>query len=270
MKFAVDTPPFGTFGDARLLADLAAATEAAGWDGFFIWDHILYSDPVPFADPWIALAAMATATERIRLGPLVTPLPRRRPWKLAREAVTLDHLSAGRLTLGVGLGIDFWREYSAFPGEAEDDVERALLLDEGLEIVTRLWSGEPATWAGERLSVEGVSFRPRPVQQPRIPIWTAALWPPARPGPARRAARWDGVVPFGIAGHLSPGDVRKLVDMVGEHRPADAPPLDVCLDAPLDEADAYEEAGATWILLAFAPDTGLDEVRRAIEAGPPR
>ena len=267
MKFAVDVPPFGTFGDPQVLADLAAAADRAGWDGFFVWDHIMYSEPVPFADPWISLAAMATTTERIRLGPLVTPLPRRRPWKLARESVTLDHLSGGRLVLGVGLGIDFWREYSAFTGEAADDVERALLLDEGLEIVTRLWSGEAATWAGERLSVQGARFLPRPVQQPRIPVWTAALWP-LRPGPARRASRWDGVVPFGVAGRLTPDDVGTLVREVTRHRDDDLPPPDVCVEAPLERADDYEEAGATWLLRAFGPHEPLDEVRGIVESGP--
>ena len=126
MQRSLYLPPFGTFGDVKLLVELAVEAEQAGWDGFFLWDHILPEQPhMPLADTWIALAAIAQATDRIRLGPLVTPLPRRRPWKVAREATTLDHLSNGRAVLGVGLGIDFWREFSAFPGEAADDVERA-------------------------------------------------------------------------------------------------------------------------------------------------
>ena len=184
---AVYVPPFATFGDVNLLVDLAREAEQAGWDGFFLWDHLLYQDDVPFVDAWIALAAIAAATERIRLGPLITPLPRRRPWKVARESVTLDHLSAGRLVLGVGLGIDFWREFAGFGGEAADDPERAALLDDGIEIITRLWSGEPVTYEGSRLRVDGVRFLPKPLQTPRIPIWSAVLWPP-RPNPVRRAA----------------------------------------------------------------------------------
>lgn len=183
MRHAVYLPPFGSFGDVHALVELAVAAEDAGWDGFLLWDHILYEADVPLVDSWIALTAIASATSRIRLGPLVTPLPRRRPWKVARESVTLDHLSNGRLTLGVGLGIDFWREFSAFPGEAADDRERALLLDDGIEILTRLWSGEQVTYEGRRLSVEDARFLPTPVQQPRIPIWAAAFWPARRRGP---------------------------------------------------------------------------------------
>src|SRR5262249_43491842 len=156
---------------------------------------------VPFVDAWIALTAMTMATRRIRLGPLVTPLPRRRPWKVARESVTLDHLSGGRLVLGVGLGIDLWREFSGFPGEAGDEAERATLLADGIEIIDRLWSGEDVTFRGARLGVDGVRFLPAPLQQPRIPIWSAVLWPP-RPNPVRRAARCDGVVPFRPDGPL--------------------------------------------------------------------
>src|SRR5437879_1540080 len=147
-------------------ANHAVAAGEGGWDGFVLSDHIQYEEPVPLCDAWIALSAIATSTSTIRLGPLVTPLPRRRPWKLAREAVTLDHLSRGRLVLGVGLGIDFWREFSSFGGEAGDDAERARLLNDGINIITRLWSGEPTTYQGARLSVDGAQFLPRPFQQP--------------------------------------------------------------------------------------------------------
>lgn len=114
MFFAIDTPNFGDYSEPRLLAELAKEAEDAGWDGFFLWDHIGADWPLPVADPWIALAAMAMTTRRIKLGPLVTPLPRRRPWKLARETATLDHLSHGRLILGVGIGSDRAHEYSCF------------------------------------------------------------------------------------------------------------------------------------------------------------
>ena len=160
MRHGIYLPPIGSFGDVHNLVDLAVAAEEAGWDGFFLWDHIQYEAPVRVCDAWITLSAIATSTSKIRLGPLITPLPRRRPWKVAREAVTLDHLSRGRFVLGVGLGIDFWHEFGSFSGEASDDSERAQLLDDGIEIIMRLWSGEDTTYRGKRLSVEGARVRP--------------------------------------------------------------------------------------------------------------
>src|SRR5690348_5279774 len=125
MRYAINTPNFGAFSDARVMADLAREAEEAGWDGFFIWDHIGHHWPAPTADPWVELTAMALATERIKLGTMVTPLPRRRPWKLARETVTLDRLSGGRLILGVGIGTDFAGEYSGYSEPADDKTHAA-------------------------------------------------------------------------------------------------------------------------------------------------
>src|SRR2546426_11988216 len=139
MRFGLFVPPFGPFADVGVLAELAATAERFGWDGFFLWDHILGPEDVPVADPWVALSAVACATGRLRLGPLVTPLARRRPWVVARQAVTLDRLSGGRLVLGVGLGGDAWKELSGF-GEAVEDQHRGRILDEALTIVTALWS----------------------------------------------------------------------------------------------------------------------------------
>ena len=268
MRHAVYAPPFGTFGDVNLLVDLARSAEEAGWDGFFLWDHLLYQDDVPFVDAWIALAAIAVATERLRLGPLITPLPRRRPWKVARESTTLDHLSAGRLVLGVGLGIDFWREFGGFAEEAADDKARAELLDDGIEIIDRLWSGNPVTFRGTRLEVEGVRFLPTPLQTPRIPIWSAVLWPP-RPNPVRRAARCDGVVPFRPDRALTPDNVRELHRVIAEQRTADLP-FDICHHGPRDLAPAYAEAGTTWLMESCYPEQPLAELRHIVEAGPPR
>ncbi len=247
MKRGVYLPPFGTFGDVHLLVELAQVAEAAGWDGFFTWDHIRYEQPVPFADAWIALSAIAVGTEHIRLGPLITPLPRRRPWKVAREAVTLDHLSNGRLVLGVGLGVDFFNEFSAFDEPADTDAKRARLLDEGIDTITRLWSGE---------------FLPPPLQQPRIPIWTAALFP-LRDGPRRRAARVDGVMPWNVDGFMSPDDVRAVREQIGRNEN-----YDIAVVGPRDEASAYEAAGATWLFDGFWPETSLVEARQRIAAGP--
>jgi len=191
MRYAVNVPNFAEYADVRAAAALAAEAEAAGWDGFFVWDHIVFAKEqrLPVADPWILLAAVALATERLRLGPMVTPLARRRPWKVARETVTLDHLSGGRLILGVGLGTPAADEYGAF-GEPTDPRVRAAMLDEALEVLTLLWSGETVSFHGEHFRLDEVAFRPTPVQRPRIPIFVAGAWP--RPPPRRRAVRGDG------------------------------------------------------------------------------
>ena len=142
MRFAIDFPTSGQFSDPRLLAGLAQDAENAGWDGCFVWDHIQLESAEPVADPWITLAAMALTTTRIRIGTLVTPLFRRNPWKLARETVTLDHLSKGRLILGVGSGTDVFGEISTFGGPLDDRI-RAQMLDEGLTVLT---SDRPMDW----------------------------------------------------------------------------------------------------------------------------
>src|SRR5687768_4408332 len=185
MKFGIFLPPFGPFGDPRLLVELAESAEAAGWDGFFLWDHLMHRVDGDYMDAWLVLAAIAARTQRLRLGPMVTPLPRRRPWKVAREAVTLDHLSGGRAGLGAGIGTDHSGEFSAVTGEALTDDHRAELLDEGLEIITRLWTGEHVMFTGHHRVVTDVQFLPRPVQQPRVPIWCGAHWP--NRAPLRRA-----------------------------------------------------------------------------------
>jgi alkanesulfonate monooxygenase SsuD/methylene tetrahydromethanopterin reductase-like flavin-dependent oxidoreductase (luciferase family) len=267
VQHAVYLPPAGTFGDVHALVELAALAERSGWDGVFLWDHVLCDGALPVVDTWTALTAIATTTSRIRLGPLVTGLARRRPWKVARESVTLDHLSGGRLVLGVGLGIDYWREFSAFPTEASDDGERAALLDDGIEILTRLWSGEPVTYRGRRLSVDDACFLPRPVQHPRIPLWSAALWPPSRPGPIRRAARCDGVMPFKPE-PITPGEAAEVRALVAAERVTNAP-FDVCVWGAPGLAADYEAAGVTWLIDAFhTQDTPIEDAERAIARGP--
>ncbi len=268
MRHGIYLPPIGSFGDVHVLVDLAVAAEDAGWDGFFLWDHIQYETAVPLSDAWVALSAIAASTSTIRLGPLITPLPRRRPWKVAREAVTLDHLSRGRLVLGVGLGIDFWHEFGSFAGEASDDTERATQLDDGIEIITRLWSGEVTTYRGKRLSVEGARFLPRPLQEPRIPIWAAMLWPAARPGPIRRAARCDGVFPF-TGAPMTPAAALQVRTAVAAERGIDQP-FDLCVWGSADESAAYDAAGVSWLLQAYRPEDSLSDTRRTITAGPPK
>ena len=276
MKFALNMPNFGVYGDARLLAELAHEAEEAGWDGFFLWDHIGSGPdwPDPFADPWIALTAMAMATRRITLGPLVTPLPRRRPWKVAREAVTLDHLSNGRLILGVGIGTDRVREFSCF-GEDGNDKVHGELLDEGLEVLTRLWSGETFSYTGTHYQLTDACFLPKPLQQPRIPIWVAGIWPNKKP--LRRAAQWDGLCPIGREHELTPLDYRELTAYVQSQRTGSAP-FDILAagqtsgkDRARDSATVrpFAEAGATWWQEGFDTRHSIEQVRARIHLGPP-
>ncbi len=280
MRYGVITPNFGDYFDSRRLAELAYEAEAAGWDGFFIWDHILLSAKrmsAPMADPWVALAAMAMRTTRIRLGPMVTPVARRRPWKLARETVSLDHLSDGRLILGVGLGYPPEVEFAMF-GEDADDRVRAQKLDEGLDVLTGLWGGAPFRFDGAHYRVAESTFLPCPVQSPRVPIWVAGMWP--NKPPFRRAARWDGVFPLKVgfpAEQLTPGDVRDMLAYIKRHRRTDTA-FDVVLGGITPDATQgtaivapYAEAGVTWWLEALDPWRGpLDAMRQRIHQGPPK
>jgi alkanesulfonate monooxygenase SsuD/methylene tetrahydromethanopterin reductase-like flavin-dependent oxidoreductase (luciferase family) len=276
MRYALYVPNFDTFGNAQVLADLACEAEAAGWDGFFIWDHLFGdgdSPSAPVADPWICLAAIAAQTKRIRLGALITPFARRRPWKLARETVTLDHLSNGRLVVGAGIGGDWWREYSAF-GEAPENRVHAEMLDEGLDVISGLWSGESFSYNGAHYKINDARFLPQPVQQPRIPIWVAGWWPGTRP--FQRAARWDGIVPNGGNGDLSPADIQAMSTYIQARRTTDTP-FDIVFGGRARERDAaaatkmlaqYAEAGVTWWLESFWSGE-LSEAQVAIRRGPP-
>jgi len=248
VKHAIDVAPFGELADPRVLAELAIAAEERGWDGFFVWDHVVYRAPVrAVADPWVALAAVACATSRLRIGPLITPLSRRRVHKVARETVTLDLLSSGRLTLGVGLGSARNGELEPF-GEVADPRERARLLDQGLGDLVRYWSGE---------------FQPVPVQRPRIPVWVAAEWPHRRP--VRRALLWEGLFPIGLPG---PGALAELVGEVRGSRPA-GDPFDVVVEIPSgDDLEPWARAGATWTVTDFGMQPTQAEVREVINAGP--
>jgi alkanesulfonate monooxygenase SsuD/methylene tetrahydromethanopterin reductase-like flavin-dependent oxidoreductase (luciferase family) len=278
MHFAINTPNFGQYGDARVLAGLAHEAEEAGWDGFFIWDHIGSGPdwPDPFADPWIALAAMAMSTKRIKIGPIVTPLPRRRPWKVARESVTLDHLSQGRLIMGVGIGGDWYREYSCFE-EVADNKLHGEMLDEGLDVLTSLWSGETFSYNGKHYQITNACFLPKPVQQPRIPIWVSGVWPNKKP--FRRAAQWDGISPIGHNDKaLTPQDFYEITAYLKEHRSSDAPPMDVVAaghttgtDKEKDQAIVrpFAEAGVTWWQEGFDGHHSLEQVRTRIRQGPP-
>ncbi len=279
MKYGVYLPNFGAFSDPRLLAELASAAERAGWDGFFLWDHVARPDAPPVVDPWIALAAVALATERIRIGALVTPLARRRPWKLARETVSLDRLSNGRLIFGAGLGSSGGAhvEWAGF-GEETDLARRAQMLDEGLEVLAGLWSGAPLEFEGTHFRVDRAQFQPTPVQIPRIPVWIGGYWP--SPAPLRRASRWDGL--FALFRDGPPDDVAQLraaTARVRALRASDAP-FDVvyCADRET-RVEPYARAGATWWLLHVKPDAfggawsepwPLERMHARIASGPPR
>ena len=290
IKYGINVPNFGDYFHPSMLAELASEAEEARWDGFFIWDHISgpteWKVPVgdslvpiahaPFVDPYVALTAIAMKTERIRIGALVTPLARRRPWKLARETVSIDHLSNGRLVVGVGLG-GTPLEFEAF-GENGDAKVRAKKLDEGLAILTGLWTGMPFSYSGEYYQLDEMPFLPKPVQSPRIPIWVACFWPNKRP--LRRAVRYDGVVP-GTADwtkKLTPDDVRQIVAYITRHR-SNPRPFDVIIggETPSDPEKGeemmqpYVEAGATWWSEELTGWRGsLEEMRGRIRQGPPR
>ncbi|CAN5720137.1 LLM class flavin-dependent oxidoreductase [soil metagenome] len=273
VRYGLSVP---NFAEPDPLLDLARAADDAGWDGFFLWDHIVVDrgSPVPITEPWTLLAAAATATSRVRLGTLVTPVARRRPWVLARQVTTVDHLSGGRAVLGVGLGVPPEAEYAAL-GEPADPKGHARLLDEGLEVIDALWSGEPVDHDGPSHRVDGVAFLPRPVQRPRVPIWSAASLP-ARSG-VRRAARWDGVAPIYSDGAdlrpVTPAEVAAIVRELGEHRRGGAP-FDVVVWAVAPDASRrreYEQAGATWLIEGPAPGPDWhDDAMMIASAGPPR
>lgn len=266
MRFAVSMPNFGVGLDAAAVADAAATAEGAGWDAFYLWDHTLAFMPgaVDLVDPWIALTVAATRTSRIRLGTAVTPLPRRRPVTVARQVVTLDRLSGGRVTLGVGIGaMPFEWEYS---GEETDLVVRGDMLDEGLDVVTRLWTAQPVEHRGTHYRLAGPDgwgalHHPPPVQQPRVPIWVAGTWlgdGSSGGRPLRRAARWDGVLPMRLDGGWAPSDTAGVAAAVSRHRGSLAG-FDVAVPGESDGATpgsvvaAHADAGATWWVEAVHP-----------------
>lgn len=268
MRHGLFLPPIGDLAHPGDLVELAVAAEASGWDGLFLWDHVLRppGDPQALLDPWIVLAAVAGATERIRIGTMVTPLTRCRPQKLARETVTLDHLSHGRLVLGVGLGVDTGGELTRF-GEVTDERQRAERLDEALEVLFALWSGETVDHRGTHFTAAGVRFQPVPVQEPRIPVWGAARGTLRRGAPLRRAAALDGLFPVDV----TPEQLASMVGAVRELRgtlEGFAVAAAVAPDAPPEDLRALEEAGATWAMWSFGVHAQRGEVAETARRGP--
>jgi alkanesulfonate monooxygenase SsuD/methylene tetrahydromethanopterin reductase-like flavin-dependent oxidoreductase (luciferase family) len=276
VKHGIFLPPFGEFASPRRVAALAVSAEDAGWDGFFIWDH-LYAEPgMAVAEAWTTLAAIATVTSRIRLGALVTPLSRRRPWVLARQIATLDRLSGGRLVAGVGLGDDGWREFSSF-GEEASPQARGELLDESLAILQQLLTGNGVVYHGRHFHLDAGPMLPVPVQDP-LPIWAAVRWPNRKP--LARAARLQGCFPiFGTSNRPAPPPVADLTALraaltgLGAARS-----FDVVVRCSLHRLDAAARAGVvtelgtagvTWILEGFGIRQDTADVTDCIAAGPP-
>lgn len=284
MHYALSLPNGGAWADPLSLAELAHVAEDVGWDGVLLEDYLIWQsqENVPTYDPWITLAAMAMRTNRIRLATNVTPVARRRPWKVAREAVTLDHLSNGRVILGVGLGdtgesVGADLSFTHF-GEETDARRRAQMLDEALDIIVGLWSGEPFQYDGAYYQVKKVRFVPRPVQTPRIPIWVGGGWP--RKGPTERAARWDGSRLYKHHGaSLTPEDIRALCTVVRQQR-GSLDGYDIVVSGALEHCTRDEQqaalreladAGATWCTQYLAPTLGdFEAVRARIIQGPLR
>ncbi len=272
VRYGIDVADIGEWAEPGLVVEAARSAEAAGWDALFVWDHLAYAWGVPSADPWVILAAVAQATVRLRLGTAVTPLPRRRPAVVASAVATLDRLSGGRVIFGAGAG-GVPSEFTAFgePGEASD---RAAMLDEGLDVVTGLWSGQPVTHAGRFYQVDTVTLAPLPVQRPRPPVWIGGTSGAAR----RRAARWDGwiiscddeqgtmvVPPASIA-----ADATAIAALRPEQDPFDIAVTGASAGPGDPAASAYAEAGATWWLEHIHGRRGSRASMLArIGAGPP-
>jgi alkanesulfonate monooxygenase SsuD/methylene tetrahydromethanopterin reductase-like flavin-dependent oxidoreductase (luciferase family) len=288
VRFILSLGNGGPTADPRTLGDLAALAESSGWDAIALEDYLVYQNRpnTPTFDPWVSLAAMAMRTTRIRLGTLVTPLARRHVGKLAAETVAIDHLSGGRLFLGVGVGDEGDVAFGGF-GDHATARERAARVDETLEVLVRLWSGEPVSYQGRYVQVEDVRLVPPPVQRPRIPIWIGGQYP--KRAPIRRAARWDGSCLFiptasyptgqgQIQRDWTPQDLDDFRASVATLRPAEAPPLEIIVGGRERQSDwdaeraliaALAAAGATWWQEWIAP-TDLETTRAAIARGPLR
>jgi alkanesulfonate monooxygenase SsuD/methylene tetrahydromethanopterin reductase-like flavin-dependent oxidoreductase (luciferase family) len=273
MRYGIVTSNLGEYADPRVAVRLARAAEAAGWEAYFVWDHLGFVRGVPSGDPWIILSAVAASTTRLGLGLAVTPLARRRPQVVANAMASLDLLSGGRAIFGAGLG-GASEEFTAF-GEPGDPKERAAMLDEGLLVLDGLWSGETVTHRGRHYAVQGVSLAPRP--RPRLPIWIGGEGAPA----LRRAARWDGWLAPATSHDgtptmaKSPERIAEMVETIKRHRTVDAP-FEVAIDGYSEAGDpglprAYGAAGATWWLESIQDARGpLGEMMARVKAGPPK
>jgi len=259
MLHALSLPPFGVLSDPHALVDVAMAAEAGGWDAVFVWDHLLrpVEQATYIADPWIMMAAIASATARVRIGPMVTPIARRRPLKLAREIATLDLLSRGRLTLGLGLGVDSGGELTRTNEELDPKV-RGSMLNEGVQLLDHMLRGEHVVHTGTHFMIDGITLQPTGVQQPRVPFWLATRGDNL--APVRRAAKYEGLCPTVI----TPERFGELVDFVAKER-GSLDGYDFALmttpDHPFSE---YERRGATWAIHEMKPHHTIPEIMNVI------
>ena len=273
VKFGLLLPTGGPFKDPQTMAEIAKLSEDAGWDGIFLWDSIGPSA----VDVWIALAAISIKTEKIKLGNMVTAVARRRPWKLAKEAVAIDQLSKGRLIFGAGLGDD--AVFAPF-GEDTNKIIRAQKLDEGLKLLNKIWSGEKVDFEGQHYQVKNVQYS-KPIQEPRIPIWLGGLWPAK--GPFKRAAKWDGMMPHTIrsardvSARLSVDEVKEIMKLIENHRsePMDTFQLAMLSHTPEDHVGAaaviepYIDHGMKWwVESTFEWRIPYDQALERIKKGP--
>lgn len=275
MKYGLDVSITGAYAQVALLTELAVLAEEVGWDGFFVQDGLLPAQSEALVDPWLALCAIALSTKRLRIGALMTPLAAYRPWQLARQSVSLDHLCAGRLIFGAGLG---WQAADFLAvGEDADARVRAEKLDEGLMLLRLFWKGELFSFAGRHYQMKQVQLLPTPVQVPTIPIWCAATWPHRKP--LRRAAGFDGLYlasEFATGGPLTPTDLQEAVTYLRSQR-QEATPFDVAFAGVTEATRAaavvlpYAQAGATWWLEGIWVERGtVHQMRERIRQGPPR
>ncbi len=276
VQFGLYVPNFGKSSNPLNLVEMAAKAEKAGWDGFFLWDHLVEWDRrLPLSDSLTTLAAVATETRRIRIGTTLSPLPRYKPWDLARRTATLDQLSNGRLILSVGLGAQESCDYERF-GENPDNRVLAEKLDESLKIITGLWSGKKFSIRGKHYKMGPSIFLPTPKQTPRIPIWVGGFWP--RPGPFRRAAKWDGVLPLRVPERLlQPKDLQEIASFIGKRRSLDNFDFSVIgwttganRKRDAEKVETFADSGMTWWLESLY--TKRDDpagMRARILNGPP-
>jgi alkanesulfonate monooxygenase SsuD/methylene tetrahydromethanopterin reductase-like flavin-dependent oxidoreductase (luciferase family) len=262
------------FEDFNANVDLACEAEHAGWDAFFLPDGISIQTAnvgaFPMFDPWVVMGAIAVRTSRIRFGTMITPISRRRPWKVAKECVTVDQLSNGRLIISIGLGAA--EDDGGFHkvGEAMDLKTRAERTDEGLAIIDGLWKGEPHTFTGKYFHVDGMTMLPRPVQKPRIPIWVVGVWGKAKS--MQRAISWDGIIPqrYKEWRPFSPDDIRQIRDYIAERRPgASCDIIAGGLSGEPKEVREFEKAGATWWVEGDMGSLPLEQLRERLRQGPP-
>jgi len=279
LNYGLYVPNFGKISHPSTYANLAFEAEKAGWDGFFLWDHLVEKEQrIPITDSFISLAAIAQRTKRIRIGTTVTPLPKLKPWIAARQTVALDQLSNGRMILGVGLGVEESCAYKRLNENAENKI-LAEELDESLEIITGLWSGRPFSFEGKHYRIGKISFIPKPVQRPRIPIWLGGFWP--NKGPFKRAAQWDGVLPLKQGGPIrpTPNDLHDILSYIRKHRTSKGQ-----FDAAIigwgtgkerkknaEKITPYINAGMTWWLESlYTYRNSSDRMLQRIRLGPPK